>query len=305
MLPAPSTQAASEHRLEIRWHNARRALERAAWPAERLTELDAVVSAFAHNDADSFVIVQRADGHTFVEPMTMGLRTSVAVATVAAAPRLVEVIEHRQRTLPHVVVETDRTGATVSAFVGGRPTSSADVEGDTEFIHRGRGGGWSHRRFQQRAENTGERNAGEAAVVVTELAHAHDPVLIAIAGPVRAKQLLHDELEHEFGGLLVNLDAGDATGIVSEVGRALDDLHARLQRGTLDLLRSKHGLATVGAVRYGLEQGKVATLLVSDAAPEPEVVDDDVVAALRSGASVVVVPATADMAGGVAALKRW
>ncbi len=37
-------------------------------------------------------------------------------------------------------------------------TATEQVEGETEYIRRGAPGGWSQKRFQQRAENTWEHN---------------------------------------------------------------------------------------------------------------------------------------------------
>jgi hypothetical protein len=313
LLPAPSDAFGSDHRFEVMWKHARQTMgER--WPAALQDQLDQVVGELHHSDASSFVIAQRADGKTFVEPMVSGLKGDDVAVTIGDAPRLLEVIDARQRMLPHVVVETDRAGATITGFDGGDVTDTDAVEGDTEHIHRGRGGGWSHRRFQQRAENTWERNAGDVADAVTAMARELDPVLVAISGEVRAKQLLEADLRDEFDDRLVDIEAGDADGIAHEVVNALADRRARLQVAILERLRNEGGITDPAEVMRALDEGRVGTLLIAgpsaraDESAQSERLDAigrATVAALTTSADVVVVPSTAEMTGGLAALARW
>lgn len=316
MLPAPSGQFGGDHRFEVMWKHARRRLEQldADWSSDRLDELEAVVAELHHSDAPAFVIIQRADGVVFVEHLNGELKGGDAVTEVADHPRLLEIIDDRQRTLPHIVVDTDRAGATVTGFDAGRPTGSEQVEGDTEHIHRVRGGGWSHRRYQQRAENTWERNAGDVADVVAEMARQLDPVLIAVTGEVRAKQFLHEALDHEFGDVLVDIEAGDLDGVSSEVVDQLADRRARFQVAILERFRDQGGITDPGEVEAALREGRVETLLVSgptstmddgEVRARLDAIGAAITAALTTSAAVVVVPQTAEMSGGLAALARW
>lgn len=310
LVPSPSDRFDSGHTLDVRWRNARRELDD-RWPAERLAELDELFGDLEHGDAAAYVVLQRSDGAMLVESLTTGLdRPTVQISD---QPRLLEVIEHRQRTLPHIVVEADRAGAAISVFAAGAATASETVEGDTLHIHRGRGGGWSHRRFQQRAENTWERNAGEVGDAVAELAVEHDPVMIAIAGEVRARQLLHEALDDRFGDTIVDIESGDADGIADDVLTALDDRHARFQVAVIHRLRDEQGLTDPDEVHQALRDGRVETLLVAgpshgdddDLLERHAAVSEAIAAALRTSASIVVVPNTGEMSGGVAALTRW
>lgn len=302
LLPAPSEHADSEHRLDVRWKNARRDVEE-QWDADLLADLDAVVEELDHADGESFAFVQRADGRLLVEPMAVGLTRTATL--VGDAPRLVEILEHRQRTLAHIVVDTDRTGADVVAFDGGQVVGSEEVDGDTEHVHRHRQGGWSHRRFQQRAENTWERNAGDVAETVVAFAERIDPELIAVAGDVRAKRLVVEALPPSLAEVAVELDTGDPDSMADEVLRLLDDRHARLRLAVVDALRSSGGLTEADQVTAALEEGRVDTLLVSDDVDRSAVVDPAVVAAFASATAVVVVPALAEVADGIAAITRW
>lgn len=303
LLPAPSGQADSAHRLSVRWRNVRReAAER--WDADLLAELDDQVERLDHADAEAFVAVQRADGRLLVEELHLGLDAPRAL--VGPAPRLVEIIEHRQRTLPHLLVDTDRTGATISAFDGGRVVARREAEGETLHVHRGAPGGWSQRRFQQRAENTWEQNADDVADVIGQVAIDVDPMLIAVAGDVRARHLVLDALPPALASLAVEIGAGDADGIVDEVMRSLGDLHARMQLDVLDQLRSTGGVTDAAEVEIALSEGRVSTLVVTGDPDHAAGVDQAVVGALATSADIVVVPSVREVAtDGLAAIPRW
>ena len=316
LLPSPSGRFGSEHRFELMWKHARRAIEQGdeTWPDELVEQLERAIAELHHSEAPSFVVAQRSDGEVFIEPMASALKGDDPVVTIGAAPRLLEVIDDRQRRLPHLVVETDRAGATITAFTDGRASDNESVEGDTEHIHRGRGGGWSHRRHQQRAENTWERNAGEVAEVVTQMARSVDPVLIAVSGEVRATQFLHEALADEFGDRLVDIAAGDADGIADEVLNDLADRRARFQVAILERLRNEGGVTDPDEVRRALRDGRVETLLIAGPTAHTDEprrnriiadVSEATAAALTTSAHVVVVPVTAELDGGLAALTRW
>lgn len=312
LLPAPSDQFGSDHSLDVRWRNARRLIED-GWSEDRLVELDGLIADLDHGDAAGFVIVQRADGEVMIEPLTSELAR--VDAQIGEAPRLLEVLEHRQRTLPHMVVEADRTGASITMFAAGEATARDTVEGDTEHINRVKGGGWSHRRYQQRAENTWERNADDVASAMTELADEHDPVMIALAGDVRARQLIRESLHERYEDRVIDIESGDAEGITDEVVTALDDRHARFQVAVLGRLRNEQGATDPAEVREALDNGRVETLLVAGpssradaetAHAHHDAISGAVVRALETSAPIVVVPATAgEMTGGLAALTRW
>lgn len=319
LLNSPSRFADADDRLATRWRTARRTLEN-DWRDERLASLDDLVDGIAHDDGEAIAIVQAASGVTLTA--SLGEPLTADVAYVDALPRLATIIEDRQRTLPHIVVVTDRTGADIVAFDGGSVVDADEVTGSTLHVHRGHPGGWSQRRFQQRAENTWEQNANVVADAVTRLAREVDPVVICIAGDVRAKNLVADALDSGTNAPVVLLDAGDPEGISDEVVRIVSDQVARAQRTLITRLRD--GLHDGNATGFdgifdALLEGRVDTLLVhDDDSDEPRVsgasaddvgdaraVDSAIRAALRSDADIVVVPGIAAMGGPVAGLLRW
>lgn len=320
-MPTPSELDDAQHRFEIRWKNARRALESSRWTADDVAELDALVATLPHDGGASLVLLRSADGSTLAEFLDEPVTESVVAES--PLPRLALVIEARQRAIPHLVVETDRAGADIHAFDGGRVLGTEQVDGDTEHIHRGHPGGWSQRRFQQRAENTWERNADDVAAQIVELAREHHAEVIFVSGDVRARHLVLDSLPERERAITSLIEAGSPDGVADEVVRLLSDHAARRARDLIERVKERVGTGTastdVADILACLVEGRVEHLLVHDDGSDDDVtvepigdipagarvVDAAIVAALRSGADVTIIPRVALLNGPIAALYLW
>jgi hypothetical protein len=316
-IPTPSNVDDARARFELEWRNARRKLS-AGWDDDELDQLDELIGGLRHGDGASLVVVHARHGSTLVEV----LDEPVSAATVAEGPlpRWATVIEARQRVIAHVVVEADRVGADLTAFDGGDVLATQTVDGSTVHIHRGHPGGWSQRRFQQRAENTWEDNARSVADAVATLARKVDAQLIAVAGDIRAQTFILESLPAEFADVTVRIDAGSPAGIADEVVRQLSTIVAERVTAAAELVRAglTSGTASIdaSAIIDALREGRVDTLLVHDdgkpgdqADPTSRdgarLVDRAIVAALATDAEILVVPHLAMMDGPLAATMRW
>jgi hypothetical protein len=318
--PTPSTLDDAAHRLDVRWRNARREAQALRWADDDLAELDEIIATLPHDGGAGLVILRASDGTTLLEFVDEPLAEHVVVSN---SPHLATVLAARQRAIPHIVVEADRAGADIHAFDGGQILSTEQVEGDTEHIHRGHPGGWSQRRFQQRAENTWERNADDVAEVIVDLDGRIDAALVFVAGDVRARHLVRDALPDRVRDRTVLIEAGSPEGIAEEVVRQLADHAARHVRELAEQVRNRVGTASASTdlddVMSSFEAGRVEHLLVHDDGSDDVVtsahtggfpagtrmVDAAIGAALRSDADITVVPNLALLDGPVAALYRW
>lgn len=320
-MPTPSQLDDAQHRFEIHWKNARRELESSRWTSDDLAALDGVVAGLPHDGGAGLVIFRSADGMTFAEFLDEPVGDLVVAES--AVPRLAIVIEARQRAIPHLVVEIDRAGADIHAFDGGRVLGTEQVEGDTEHIHRGHPGGWSQRRFQQRAENTWERNADDVAAQVVDMAATHRAEMVFVSGDVRAQHLLLEALPERERGQTTLIEAGSPDGVAAEIVRLLSDHVARRVRGLIGQVKSRRGTGTastdVADILSNLTEGRVEHLLVHDNGTDDAVttdpvggvpagariVDAAIAAALRTDADITVIPRVAMLEGPIAALYRW
>ena len=337
VLAAPSATPDAEGQLDLRWRNARARLVHCGASELELEALDRAVENLDHDEGAAFVLIKSVDHPVWVEPLDDPVTRDLSV--LEELPRLGAVIETRQRSIAHMVVVADRVGADVIALDAGSELESAEVSGSDLHIHRGHPGGWSQRRFQQRAENRWEANAGEVADAVVEMADRVEPRFVGIAGDVRAVTFLLEQLPPRLVAISQKLDGGSAEMIADQTVRAAADIVARDTVETLEAFKASagqhHVAADPTATLAALGEGRVETLLVHDdpddertaafdrsglrcwidddatrstrpeGVAEARLVDVAIRSALLSDAAIRMVPRHAGPDDGLGALLRW
>jgi hypothetical protein len=101
----------------------------------------------------------------------------------------------RQQHPAFATVMLDRTGAELAITPAGaaQPVRAA-VAGPDDVIERNAPGGMSQSRYQNRAEDSWQHNAGSTADVVADILAAADADLLIVGGDVRAEQYFLDQL---------------------------------------------------------------------------------------------------------------
>lgn len=285
VLDTRSDQPQAAQQLELRWKNVRRDLEHGGADPETLAAIDAVIGdGAAHPDGDSLLVVA-AGGRVLLQRHLPDPPAGDADrGLVGPLPHLQPLLAAEQNAVPHIVVLADRVGADLYARtgpvskhdadrLGGQDTVERSVEGDDE-VQRSAPGGWSQRRFQQRAENTWESNAGDAAAEVVTLVDEVGAELLLVGGDERAVGFLVEALPERVAPMVRRLEAGSrAEG--SSVEAVTEDVHrlvrteaaARLADvlATFTEERGQHDRAAdgPGAVVAALQTATVERLLVA------------------------------------------
>ena len=155
------------------------------------------------------------------------------------------------------------------------PRSTAGLHDASDpAIRKSAPGGWSQRRYQERAERTWEDNAKAVATRVADVARLIDPAAILVAGDVRAVQFLRDELDPRLAGLVRELDGsrgadGSDDAVAEDARKQVATIAAEETVAVLDKFKEERGqddraadglAATVAA----LNEASVETLLVAD-----------------------------------------
>jgi hypothetical protein len=267
-----TTSATTDPRgqIDLRWKNARRHLEDAGADAATLDAMEATV-AESHGGGDALAMF--ATGGSVLHHSRWPDAPIEDLARWAPLASVGQVVAWRQSMAPHLVVQVDRVGADMVVFRPGEPEVEAEVSGDDLHVQRSAPGGWSQRRFQQRAENQWESNAGEVADHLVELFDMASARLVVVSGDIRARQFLKESLPARVLDVLEEVDGGREEEaderIAEETGRLVATAVAsdtvallakfREERGQDD--RSSDGVpATVEA----LQRAQVETLLVGD-----------------------------------------
>jgi Bacterial archaeo-eukaryotic release factor family 2 len=336
----PDVEKAAQ-RSEVRWKSVRSNLAHRGVPRKILDEIDPIVPD-AHLSGACLAVIADERGVLHVEH---GPPVSPQdIARWEPLPGLLPIVRWRQSEPTFVVVLIDRTGAELFAVRRGSTELHADVEGEHDVIRKVRPGGWSQRRYQQRAEDSWEHNADQVAGALTRFVERVRPVFVAVAGDVRAVSLLRGALSKEVDVLVHVIEREvrwDGSGDpIPEEARELADAHVReaeerlLSRFSEERGQRDEAVEGLERTAQALQQGQVATLLVADGqddrtlwfGPDPALLaatdlalkdlgvdspaeapakDVLVRGALGTGARIRVLDRADAVADGVGALLRW
>jgi hypothetical protein len=265
-------EADAAQRSVARWKTVRHDLPRKVVPEAILVRIAEIVHE-AHFEGESLAVIADAKEILHVEHGPSLRRNDEAMWS--AIPRLLPIIRWRQSEPTYIVVMTDRTGADILGFRRGSPELHAEVKGEHNEIRKVQAGGWSQRRYQQRAEDSWEQNAEQVAERVTRLVDQIKPVFVAVAGDVRAVALLRESLpdrvvelvhviEKEIPRKLEQDDPvpEDVWALVQQhVRESTEGLLARFEQE-----RGQHDKAVEGvdATTRALAMAQVAVLLIAD-----------------------------------------
>lgn len=340
----PAVEQAAQQS-ELRWRALRRQLEEAGAPQTALEGIDPLV-ADAHTKGRTLGVVAGAAGPLLVrnepEPPARDL------SRWSNLPSVGPLLEWAQASLPHVAVLADRAGADLVAFTRddeGKVTTAGQPTGDDPELRKSSPGGWSQRRYQNRAENLWEQNAKEVADRVVNLVDGIDARLVVTAGDVRALGYLREHLPERVATLVREVEGARAPdGSVDQLADDIVKLVATVSaEDTVDLLRTfkqergQKDLAAegVGPTLAALAEARVDTLLIHDDpddsrtawfgsgagmvaadpktlrdmgvadAEEGRLVDVAIRAALGTGAAVRIVPSAGSVEDGLGAVLRF
>jgi hypothetical protein len=253
------------HRAEVRWRALRDELGRAGAPPGALAAIDALVPD-AHLSGGTLAAIAGPDRVHHVEHFEHVPRRELA--RWAPLPALLPLIAHRQSEVPYVVVLADRTGADVTAErARDRGVVREEAGGAPGPVRRSQPGGWSQRRYQQRAENTWEHNARDVADLVVGLADEVGAAFVAVGGDVRAVELLRRDLPDRVQRLVVAIDAtraADGSDADASLPRLIAHATAMQTAEALQRLATSPGLVADGAAATvaALQEARVGVLVV-------------------------------------------
>ena len=192
-----------------------------------------------------------------------------------ALPSLLPLLEYRQDNPVYAVVVADRQSAHIHVVGGMRQETTVEVQGDHDELRKVNPGGWSQRRYQQRAEDSWEQNAADVAETLRKIVLAEHIELVVVMGDVRATSYLKEHAGPEVSGILQQLDTAPPTddaldGVRDEIEAAVASLTAARVKTTLEKFleeRGQHDLCADGvdATFEALRMAQVGTLLLAPA----------------------------------------
>jgi peptide subunit release factor 1 (eRF1) len=253
--------------LELRWRGMRdKALEEGA-SETALAAIDGIASG-AHRKGDGLAVFAAGDEIILRRFLSRPVADSISVGATA---RVLRLLEWQQDNPRYAVVLSDRRGAEIHVISGHETETTAEVEGSDDWpIQKVAPGGWSQRRFQNRAENSWEANAKTVVDELAKIASAEDLDFVVIAGDVRAIQFIKEHLPQEIAATTFELatephqlddirEELDKTA-AAWVGQSVEETLAKFQEE-----RGQNDLAVEGkeATFEALRKAQVDKLLIS------------------------------------------
>lgn len=326
--------------LDARWTTTRHELERAGVEPGLIERIGERLREPVDVPGEVRRTVVAAGGEIIFDEVLAGHTVWPEVVTTGELPDLSGWLHQADGQISFLLAVADREGADLDFFraLSKGESTHREVEGSDLHIHRYQGGGWSHRRFQQRSENQVESNAREVADEIRALVTRHRPRVVILAGDERARTSIADNLEGVSCDVQQVTGGGRAEGSSEEalwgdVRKVLAQIEATDQQALSARLDEKWGQgdgAVLGLddVLDALVQRKVDTLIVDlqkahemtvdpsrfpglelpgNAAGQKQLPADQVLVAAGAAtdASIAVLPAEQTKGGGVAAMLRW
>lgn len=192
------------------------------------------------------------------------------IADVAAVPHAMPLLLLRGEQVRWLRVIVSRTGADVEDSADHTIEVSASHTDDN--IRKTHGGSWSQDHFQRHAESHWLHNAKEMADKIDELATGLSAELLIVAGDVRERQLLIQELPQRWRDRVVESETGsraagaDLSGLEEFTEQAIANRIEERRKMTMDAFHAGGDEAAANGVREvvdALNQSQVDTLLLN------------------------------------------
>ncbi|MGN7251493.1 MULTISPECIES: baeRF2 domain-containing protein [unclassified Arthrobacter] len=265
---------------DVQPDNVRNALARQGAANE---DLDAVEQAIQPatgepSPVSRFVLVR--DGAAVINELLPGPLAVPERISVDAVPDLLPLLKHQPDEFPYVVAEVSRDEGEIRLQRAGRQDvdASQHVQGTEENLKKVPGGGWAQGRFQHRTEDIWRRNADQVVQEIDRVMTDSNARLLVLAGDIRARQLVADQLSEASKAALSVVDShtltagSDREKFEAEVSSLVAQQWAEDQKQLMDRLAEQQGQANpesatgIGAVVHALQQAQVDVLMFDDQA---------------------------------------
>ena len=198
-----------------------------------------------------------------------------ASASWGPVPRLLPAIHHLPDPVTHVLALVDRTKAEIHV-PNGHSEQVLDVDGGSPLpVRKVRAGGWSMPRYQSRAEEGWRQNARSMAMAIEDAAESIGAEVIVVAGDVRERALVRDELSELSRREVHVMDEGalaagaDLSHLYQHVEQVLEEHRQQRLAGVLDRWRmgksreNPTGIDGLASLVEVVRKGQVDTLMIN------------------------------------------
>jgi hypothetical protein len=275
-LDVSRTTENADHELRLRWKSVAGALSADGAPTRLVDDLaERLLEPLSYGGELQRYVVMTA-GECLIDSAAPLQPTQQDYGHFGPMAHVMPLVRLRARTSPYVLVKVDHVGADiVCADSTGLDTRLWRSEGDHEVLHKVPGGGWSHRRYQSRVEDSWDRNADQVVENLDKIVADHRGEPVFLVGDPYARSVVRTHATGRIAEQLIDLGHGSrAAGSSDEsIERSIvDELAARrvaARDDGLSVYRARRGRAEgvatdLSAVVEALREGSLETLLMVD-----------------------------------------
>jgi hypothetical protein len=257
----------AEHEIELRWRSLRTRLAAQGAGDATLDALQEAVTGGPYRPGRAGLAAFATGTDVITEPMSEPPAGEHAV--FGPLPHAMPLVAQRGEEIPYVRVLADRTGGEITGLsVGGTPRRVPVRGGESYPISKVRGGGWSNPRYQQAAEETWKRNAGDVAAAVADLAAVVGAEVIVVGGDVRSAGLTAEQLPRRWQQRVVVAEQAGGDDLDDATLRAVAEVADRHVRDAVDRYNTQRGEGSGSAgladVVTRLQRGQADTVLLNN-----------------------------------------
>ncbi|GEO94529.1 baeRF2 domain-containing protein [Kocuria turfanensis] len=218
------------------------------------------------------------DGAVEIDEVLPGPLAGRGVLEVGEVPDLTPLFRHRPDDFPYVVAEVGRDGGEICLEYASRARAldEQQIEGETEHLKKFPGGGWSQGRWQRHTEDVWRRNTEQVAEQIDKVVAESGAQLVVLAGDLRARGLVEDQLSKATRALVSVVDANtraegsQSAAFAHQVEGRVAEVIAHRQHELLERLAEQQGrpdptaVSGIEPVVSALQQAQAETLLIDD-----------------------------------------
>jgi hypothetical protein len=260
--------ATASEEVSLRWRAARQTLEEGGADTATLDALAELVMD-PENAAPGLAAFARSGTVDYVRPLPAAPRQEIA--RYGRLPHVMPMLAQAPLEVPHLRVAANRAGGEMVEVLGQDELPAVRVQGEGWPVHKTSVGGWSQARYQRSAEEAWAENAKEFAAAVTAAAKRTGAELIVLAGDVRARSLLLDQLGQPLRDIVVTVDRevpADSEALAELAQQEISRRAEQTARDGLESMRTQlaHGRAAegLGSIVTALRGGQVSDLFIAD-----------------------------------------
>jgi hypothetical protein len=282
ILDATRTSESGDQTVLGRWADLRRQLHKQGADGALLEAIEDAVSRPTWLSGPHGRVVVAAGDRVYLD-RSLAAPPGVDRAVVGDAPHAFALARVADCGVRYLLVTVDRAGADLSLHDTTDLQATREkhsVEGDHDELAKPQLGPLAHKRIENRAEDSWERNAEAVATEIDRVVAERRPELVLLTGDLRAVSLVRADLGQPAREILAEVEGGARTEGVNNrafdaaIAEALGQFRLRRREAALDHLRQEQGrdgaaVSGVEDVVEVLRRGQVAELVITEEVAGP------------------------------------